>query len=251
MKERNPIWNSVGLLIGVLIAILAIVRGRWQLPLLILAVSVWALWVVYSLVVLPRKGKAGYKRHGKKTADIDRTMAEMVLRHVNYRITDRLKTAYPNARWEWLMRDPALFVVQGGTGRIRVYGVPKYDYADITVDQSGKLSCSFISMTPVERLAEQSEPPNRQEQDPQAWYDVHAEKILEQLTSDLNSRGNNSLLLKEDGSVIACYGEDEGETRKGVLSRLPPKANWGALAELIEQDGLTATVRDSCIAVTW
>ena len=116
MKERNPIWNSVGLLIGVLIAILAIVRGRWQLPLLILAVSVWALWVVYSLVVLPQKGKAGYKRHGKKTADIDRTMAEMVLRHVNYRITDRLKTAYPNARWEWLMRDPALFVVQGGTG---------------------------------------------------------------------------------------------------------------------------------------
>ena len=149
MKERNPIWNSVGLLIGVLIAILAIVRGRWQLPLLILAVSVWALLVVYSLVVLPRKGKAGYKRHGKKTADIDRTMAEMVLRHVNYRITDRLKTAYPNARWEWLMRDPALFVVQGGTGRIRVYGVPKYDYADITVDQSGKLPCFSIRYSPM------------------------------------------------------------------------------------------------------
>ena len=251
MKERNPIWNSVGLLIGVVIAILAIVRGRWQLPLLNLAVSVWALWIVYSLGVLTWKGKAGFKRHGKKSAGIDRAMAEMVLRHVNYRITDRLKAACPDARWEWMMRDPALFVVQGGTGRIRVYGVPEYDYADITVDQGGKLSCSFITMTPVESLAGRPEPPNRQEQDPQAWYDAHAEIILDQLTADMESRGNNSLLLKEDGSVVACFGEDEGETRQGILSRLPPKAQWNALAELIEQDGLSATVRDSCIAVTW
>ena len=249
MKERNPIWSGVGVLVGVIVAILAIVRGRWQFPLLAFAVALWALWVVYSLTDLTRKGNTGFKRRGKKSSGIDRAMAEMVLRHVNYRITDRLKAAYPNARWEWMMRDPALFVVQGGTGRIRVYGVPEYDYADITVDQCGKLSCSFITMTPVDRPAEQ--PPNRQEQDPQAWYDDHAEKILEQLVSDLDSRGNNSLLLKEDGSVVACCDENESETRKGILSRLPPKDHWDELAELIEQDGLTATVQDSCIAVTW
>ena len=34
------------------------------------------------------------------------------------------RSASLDARWEWMMRDPALFVAQGGTGRIRVTGIP-------------------------------------------------------------------------------------------------------------------------------
>ena len=37
-------------------------------------------------------------------------------------------SVYPNVRWEWTMANPALFVAQGGIGRIRVYGIQDFDY---------------------------------------------------------------------------------------------------------------------------
>ena len=40
MKQKKTIGSSIGLLIGVVIAILAFVRGVWQLPLLIGAFAV-------------------------------------------------------------------------------------------------------------------------------------------------------------------------------------------------------------------
>lgn len=60
------------------------------------------------------------------------------------------------------MRNPVLFVAQGGTGRIRVYGVPAYDFADVTVDQSGKLSCSLVKLASAESAANRPTPPNQQ-----------------------------------------------------------------------------------------
>ena len=53
MKHSNsPLWGSVSILIGAVVAILALVRGNWLLPLLIAAFVVWGLWLVLR-VVLP------------------------------------------------------------------------------------------------------------------------------------------------------------------------------------------------------
>ncbi len=46
MKRSSPLWGSVSVLIGVVIAILALVRGAWLVPLLLLTFTVWGLWVV-------------------------------------------------------------------------------------------------------------------------------------------------------------------------------------------------------------
>ena len=46
MKRSNPLWGSVSVLIGVVIAILALVRGAWLVPLLLLTFTAWGLWVV-------------------------------------------------------------------------------------------------------------------------------------------------------------------------------------------------------------
>ena len=46
MKRSSPLWGSVSVLIGVVIAILALVRGAWLVPLLLLTFAAWGLWVV-------------------------------------------------------------------------------------------------------------------------------------------------------------------------------------------------------------
>lgn len=149
------------------------------------------------------------------------------------------------------MRDPALFVAQGGTGRIRVYGIPDYDFADVTVDQNGKLSCSLVKLSTVEETVEQAVPPNEQDQDPQDWYDTQGRKTLERLVADLDSRGHSSLSLKEDGSVCICPKDDGNEVKQGELPSFPVKDCWPKLAEILERETLMATVQDDCIIVAW
>ena len=147
MKQTKTIWSSIGLLTGVVIANLALVRGPWQLPLLIGTFAVWGLWLLWTQV-LPFHRTLQAQRRQERAESFNRSLAQTLLHHVNYRVSACLKAGYPDARWEWMMRDPALFVAQGGTGRIRVYGVPDYEFADVTVDQNGKLSCFRFNQLP-------------------------------------------------------------------------------------------------------
>ena len=44
MKKESPFLSSISLLIGIVIAILALVRGRMLLPLLLAVFALWLLW---------------------------------------------------------------------------------------------------------------------------------------------------------------------------------------------------------------
>ena len=48
MKKESPFWSSISLLIGIVIAILALVRGRMLLPLLLAVFVLWLLWWLLS-----------------------------------------------------------------------------------------------------------------------------------------------------------------------------------------------------------
>lgn len=77
-----------------------------------------------------------------------------------------LHAAYPNARWEWLADKPSRFAVEGGTARIRVYGIPDFDYADVKLDQKANLDCSLVKLSPLVTGASDTQPPNRQPVNP-------------------------------------------------------------------------------------
>lgn len=247
MKQKKTIGGSIGLLIGIVIVILALVRGPWQFPLLIGTFAVWGLWLLFAML-LPSRRTARKQRN--QAGNFNRQLAQTLLHHVNYRVSACLKAGYPDARWEWMMRDPALFVAQGGTGRIRVSGIPDYEYADVTVDQNGKLSCVLVKMVSVQET-KQPAAPNEQKPDHEVWYEAQGRDALGKLAADLESRGHSALTVHEDGSIFICSGSDGKEVKQGVLSGFPAKAHWPKLAELLERDGLAASVQDNCIAVTW
>ena len=51
MKHDKPLWGSISILIGVVILILALVRGTLQTALLIGVFSIWGIWTVGFLLL--------------------------------------------------------------------------------------------------------------------------------------------------------------------------------------------------------
>lgn len=262
-KTSTLLWGSISILIGAVIAVLALVRGKWQLPLLISCFALWGLWLIFALLLPAWRSIQSLRRREKRAererqamADVnlpDDALAQKLLRHVNFRISSHLKSAYPSARWEWTIEMPSLFAVQGGTVRIRVYGVPDYDFADVTLDKKEDLSCSLVKVVPlhVQEQPNDTPAPNQQPVDPQVWYELQGRKVLENLVADLNSRGHSKLYLKEDGSIcIKPEGGDE-ELVQDAFNSFPEKVYWPRLKDVLEQAGLAATVQDTCIQVAW
>lgn len=263
MKHTNSLlWGSVSILIGVVIAILALVRGVWQTPLLIAAFAVWGLYLIFILLLPALRSNRELRRREKRaerekraleeTNVTDAELSNKLLRNVSFRISDYLRSAYPNARWEWAIDYPAVFAAQGGTARIRVYGIPDFDYADVTMDHRSNLTCSLVKVVPVQgQGAEEALPPNQQPVDPQVWYELQGRKVLEALVADLNSRRYNKLFLNEDGSISIQPEDGETEPVQESFKSFPEKVYWPRLAQVLDQEGLSATVQDTCIQVSW
>lgn len=255
MKQKISLGSSTSILIGAAIAILALLRGPIQTVLLLVTFALWGLWVVLTLLRPAWRANCTYRRREERNAQEQEALStvnvvKLLLCHVNYRVSDYLKSAYPNVRWEWTMNDPALFIAHGGTGRIRLYGVPDYEYADVTLDQKGSLSCSLVKIVPVQDNG-QGAPSNQSFPDPSVWYELEGRSVLDTLIADLRSRGHSSLTLNEDGSISFQPEAGNSKTTKHAFATFPEKVYWPRLADTLAQEGLSADVQDSRIVVSW
>ena len=185
MKKTSPLWGSISILTGVVIAILSLLRGIWATVALLTAFAVWGLWLIFTQLLPAWRSNRTYRRrvrqsHDRQEAVLDTSDSGMdlvLLRHVNHRISEHLRSVYPQAHWEWTLADPTRFIAYGGTGRIRVYGIPDYDYAGVTLDRQGGLRCSLVKVAPLEAEAA----PNQQPVDPRVWYEFQGRSILEDI----------------------------------------------------------------------
>lgn len=250
MKRNSSLWGSISILIGVVIAILALTNGILRNALLIAVFAVWGLWVILAQV-LPAKRTVRTFRQTERISNPDSALMRTLLHHVNYRISGCLKSAFPEATWEWVMQDPAAFVAVGGTGRIRVSGVPDYDYADVTLDRNGKLTCSLVQIAPINGTKEEPAAPGQESLDPRIWYETQGSDILETLVADLASRGHHSLTLKEDGNICVKPVDGSEEVSHGMFPSFPDKVYWPGLVNVLENNGLAATATDAGIIVAW
>lgn len=255
MKRTSPLWGSISILIGVVIAILSLLKGVWATVALIVTFALWGLWLIFTQL-LPawnreyRRRRANRSRSQQEAAladDGDASMSVVLLRHVNHRISEHLRSVYPKAHWEWTVFDPARFIAHGGTGRIRVYGIPDYEYADVTLDQQGNLRCALVKVAPLENKPASDQQPL----DPQVWYEFQGRTVLQDIIADLKSRGHSSLTLNEDGSICIQPADGGEEITKSSFTNFPAKVYWPRLAKVLEQEGLSADVLDTKIQVSW
>lgn len=269
-NDKGLLSGSITILIGAVIAIMALVRGPWQAWLLIGVFTLWGLWVVLILL-LPYMQQAKRRRqrqqrerqlHAEGIAQNPFTVPELeepvpddlLLRYANHRILTYLRSSFPNACFEWCEKRPADLIRNNGTGRIRLYNVEAFDHADITFGKDATIRCDLLKIVPLSKAGtEQGEqadiPPNKQPIDPRIWYENNGRTVMETLIADLNSRGHSKLTLKENGDICILQGEEL--VPQEHLSNFPAKVYWPRLVEVFESNGLAAETTAQGIQVSW
>lgn len=273
-NDKGLLSGSITILIGAVIAIMALVRGPWQAWLLIGVFTLWGLWVVLILL-LPYMVQAKCRRQRQQREhhlhaegighnveqkpfhmpELDEPMPdELLLRYANHRILGYLHSLYPDSYFEWCEKSPVDLIRSSGTGRIRLYGVQDFDHADITFGKDATIRCDMLKIVPLTKLDAACEdsadiPPNKQPIDPSIWYENQCRTVLETLIADLNSRGHNKLTLKENGDVCVHQGDDL--VPQEHLSSFPAKVYWPRLLEVLDHNGLAAETTAQGIQVSW
>lgn len=254
--------SAIALLIAVL-AITCFTRGVLQLSLYIAAFSVWSVYAFISFIV-PLIKRYNYRREVKrivnekpsKDANKDNyeRLSYLLLCHVNHRITGYIQSTYPNATWAWRTDKPAYIMANGGTGRIELFGVKEYNFADISFDNDAKIDCSLLKIVSLKQAAQTeckdaSADVTKSEIDPQVWFEKSGRVVLKNLIAELGSRGHSTLTIRDDGSCVVKQGEKEIEVSH--LEAFPERVYHPKLIKVFAGAGIAAKTVDAGLAVNW
>ena len=190
--------------------------------------------------------------------------AETMLLHISLRITEKLKSAYPQSVWQWKDTPSLQGILAGGTVRILVENMDAYTHADISFDRFGRIhvepmtigsfaepSGNGTSAGPGTGDADAAEemPPEPSVVDVRVWYELVGQKVLESLITDLNANGHTRLTIKENGDVVV--NRQKKEMLKGTLDSFPAKGCWDELVVLLAEDELKGKIAGNTLQVSW
>lgn len=181
---------------------------------------------------------------------------ETMLRHIALRITEKLKSAYPDATWVWQDKPELKAVLNGQTVRIITDGIENNTHADISFDRYARV---HIDMLVVEefaaKTAEQPEAsvPEAEKApdivDVRVWYDLIGRNTLEALVTDLNANGHTRLTIKENGDIVII--RNKKEEVKTHLENFPAKNYWNELINIFKENELKAVARKDGLGISW
>ena len=186
---------------------------------------------------------------------------ETMLLHIALRITEKLKSAYPQAVWQWKDTPSLQDILKGGTNRILVENMDTYTHADISFDRFGRIHVepmvigSFADAEngkgakPEPGGADEETTPEPSVVDVRVWYELIGQKALEQLITDLNANGHSMLTIKENGDiVVSCQKK---KILKATLDTFPGKTYWKELISILEENELKGKISDNSLQVSW
>lgn len=260
MKSDNTIRNGTSIFVGIIVAIAAFVRGALLLPLLLVACSVWGLYVLHhlrgSLPEIPKKKEKAPRRAKFVVPDIeDEPLSDILLLHVNQRVTAALRTAGSNITWEWATKDPLVIVKEGGRCLIRVHGLDGFESAEVALDKQAHLRCELINTVPLRPnpTADATEKPRIPAEtpplpDPRIWYETEGRATLEGIVADLSSRGHHSMTVQEDGHIKLSDGSTSALPE---LHSFPPVGCWEKMKQVFAGDGLATEEISGKLVLSW
>lgn len=269
--EAKIFTKSIQFLILAMLVIMALFRGPHSQWLIIGAVGIWVLFILTTFAVNGSKSikekisnlMAKRPKRQKRKAqtfivpEISDPPEKILLRHVNCRITDKLKSAYPNATWEWWEEAPVKLAAKGGTGRIKTSETGEYNYADVTIDRFARIKFNMmkiVSLDDAVAVSENAAAPVKTEAEPmvdvEVWYDLMGRDALQEIITELNAHGHSCLIIKELGEVCVMDG-DGNETKLEELENLPKKKWWSELAKVFRDNGLKTIIEENHIILSW
>lgn len=185
----------------------------------------------------------------------DSRETETMLLHIALRITEKLKSAYPQSVWQWKDTPSLQDILAGGTVRILVENMDAYTHADISFDRFGRIHVEPMTIgTFAEPPADDPDdaeetPPEPSVVDVSVWYELVGQKVLESQITDLNANGHTKLTIKENGDIIV--NRQKKEMLKVTLDSFPAKSYWEELVLLLAEDELKGKITGNTLQVSW
>ena len=194
----------------------------------------------------------------------DSRETETMLLHISLRITEKLKSAYPQSIWQWKDAPSLQHILAGGTVRILVENMDAYTHADISFDRFGRIHVEPMTIgsfaepsggnagagpRPGGADAAEETPAEPPVVDVRVWYELVGQKVLESLITDLNANGHTKLTIKENGDVVV--NRQKKEMLKGTLDSFPAKGCWDELVALLAEDELKGKITGNTLQVSW
>lgn len=185
----------------------------------------------------------------------DSRETEIMLLHIALRITEKLKSAYPQSVWQWKDTPSLQDILAGGTVRILVENMDAYTHADISFDRFGRI---HVEPMTIGTFAEPSaDDPDDAEETPmepsvvdvRVWYELVGQKVLESQITELNANGHTKLTIKENGDIVIT--NQKKEMLKGTLDSFPAKSYWEELVLLLAEDELKGKITGNTLQVSW
>lgn len=241
----------------------------------VVTVGIWlAVMIVQAVGTLPRRVKRNRKpvqticqelgpsREHKEDlkpepAPGDDGSRLFVLRQVNYRITEQLKSAYPMVAWLWVKRPEAEQLCKGGLFRIRTSNTDPFNFAEVELSADGRLKITMlqaVSLKDAATIAAEEQDDLAQEEllervDVRTWYNSKGEQVLCQMIDDLNTQGHKKLLIKENGQVVIEVSGKEQPVE--TIQDFPPRMVWDEFCQLLRDDEIKATIEKEGLLLAW
>lgn len=195
---------------------------------------------------------------------LDNREIEAMLLHISLRITEKLKSAYPQSHWQWKDTPSLQNILAGGTVRILVENMDAYTHADISFDRFGRIHVEPMTIGSFAEpsgssigagqkagdsdIAEKT-PPEPPVVDVRVWYELIGQKVLESHITELNANGHTKLTIKENGDIV--INRQKKEVLKGTLDSFPAKSYWTELILLLAEDELKGKIAGNTLQISW
>lgn len=255
-KKKSSLRTFLALAAIILLLLLVFLPEYMDQP-IFTWIAVTGIMVSFLLILLPlfpkmvRHIPAG-KQKPAHHADCPEKISDLetlLWRQISFQITGKLKSAYPEATWDFTRRPNADRLLSGKTLRIRTFHTADYNFAEVFMDAYGNLNLTMMTveaLTPRRKGTPSEEPAQA---DPKSWYTLIGKPLLLNLIGDLQARGHQKLFINEAGEIFILNG-DTPEI-KAAFEHFPPKSYWNALIDIFIHDELNAKETENTLELSW
>ena len=236
------------------------------------AVAASALWLSVVAIGFWAEAAPKLKRHKRTKAKPELSTATsmdavphqnpenslFLIRQINYRVAEQLKSGYPAVAWLWVRRPTTEELCRGGAWRIRVSNADPFNFGEVAIDQSGKLTITMLQACLLKTVtaASKDDDSDLEEHelldrvDVKEWYEGEGERVITAMIDNLNTQGHRTLLIRENGEVYVEL--DAGNNQKvECIQNFPPRMVWEEICQTLKEDEITASIKPDGLALAW
>lgn len=250
-KTRKMIFATAGTLAGILIGCAVFLPSKVQPYAMVTSVVLWAAYLYRKLTKVPES-----KEKTMQIINLEPDFKKLYTQQVQHRVQERLRSKFPGATVDLCDAEILRIMTTGKMAYAPIRKADSYSHLGVCLGRNGELQMSLFSLVNLENIRESIpvEPVTisvveDETQEVKDWYSQKGQQLLTELITQMHGRGYSKLSIKENGDVMV---EENGRSvRKDFFSEIPPKTQWKALKELMEEDDVQVQVSGRRLTLAW